>query len=61
MRTISWIFQCFKGIDRLSVRGGGRFQTQILGLQPLQHQILLLLGSIDCHVYFLSEGKDEQG
>lgn len=49
-----WIFQCFDGIDLLHVRVGSRFQTQILGLQPLHQQILRLLGSAYCHLYFFS-------
>jgi transposase len=52
--TMRWIFQCFEGIDLLSIRVGSSFQTQILGLQPLHQQILRLLGSAYCQLYFFS-------
>ena len=52
--TMRWIFQCFEGIDLLHIRLGSSFQTQILGLQPLHQQILRLLGSAYCQLYFFS-------
>ena len=52
--TMRWIFQCFEGIDLLHIRAGSRWQTQILGLQPLHQQILCLLGSAYCQLYFFS-------
>jgi transposase len=42
--TMRWIFPCFEGIDRLHIRLLSAFQTRIVGLQPLHHQILRLLG-----------------
>jgi transposase len=52
--TMRWIFQCFEGIDLLHIRLGSSFQTQVLGLQPLHQQILCLLGSPYCQLYFFS-------
>lgn len=52
--TMRWIFQCFEGIDLLHIRLGSSFQTQILGLQPLHQQVLRLLGSVYCQLYFFS-------
>ena len=52
--TMRWIFQCFEGIDLLHIRIGSRWQTQILGLQPLHQQILRLLGSAYSHFYGFS-------
>ena len=52
--TMRWIFQCFEGIDLLHIRLGSRWQTQILGLQPLHQHILRLLGSPYCQLYFFS-------
>ena len=52
--TMRWIFQCFEGIDLLHIHLEARWQTQILGLQPLHQRILRLLGSAYCHFYFLS-------
>jgi transposase len=52
--TMRWIFQCFEGIDLLHIHLEARWQTQILGLQPLHQRILRLLGSAYCQCYFLS-------
>ncbi len=52
--TMRWIFQCFEGIDLLHIRMGSRWQTQILGLQPLHQRVLRLLGPAFCQFYFLS-------
>ncbi len=52
--TMRWIFQCFEGIDLLHIRAGSHWQRQVLGLQPLHRQILRLLGSVYCQLYFLS-------
>ena len=52
--TMRWIFQCFEGIDLLHIRIGSRWQTQILGLQPLHQRVLRLLGPAFCQIYFFS-------
>jgi transposase len=52
--TMRWIFQCFEGIDLLHIRAGFREHMQVLGLQPLHHKILLLLGSAYCKIYCFS-------
>jgi transposase len=52
--TMRWIFQCFEGIDLLHIRVGFQEHMQVLGLQPLHHKILLLLGSTYCQIYFFS-------
>ncbi len=52
--TMRWIFQCFEGIDLLHIRMGARWQTRVLGLQPLHQQVLRLLGPTFCQFYFLS-------
>jgi transposase len=52
--TMRWIFQCFEGIDLLHIRLGDRYQTQVLGLQPLHQRVLRLLGSAFCQFYFFS-------
>jgi transposase len=52
--TMRWIFQCFEGIDLLHIRIGSCWQTQILGLKALHHQILRLLGPPYSQFYFFS-------
>ncbi len=52
--TMRWIFQCFEGIDLLHIRIGSRWQTQVLGLQPLHQRILRLLGPVYSLFYFFS-------
>jgi hypothetical protein len=52
--TMRWIFQCFEGIDLLHIRIGSRWQTQVLGLKALHHQILRLLGPTYSQFYFFS-------
>lgn len=52
--TMRWIFQCFEGIDLLHIRRGSRWQTQVLGLQPLHQRVLRLLGPAFCQFYFFS-------
>jgi transposase len=52
--TMRWIFQCFEGIELLHIRSGSTFQTRILGLQPLHHKILRLLGSAYLQFYVLA-------
>jgi transposase len=52
--TMRWVFQCFEGIELLHIRIGSSFQTRILRLQPLHHQILRLLGPTYQQFYFLS-------
>ena len=52
--TMRWIFQCFEGIDLLHIRMGSRWQTQVLGLQPLHQRVLRLLGPAFCQFYFFS-------
>jgi transposase len=52
--TMRWIFQCFEGIDLLHIRIGSQWQTQVLGLQPLHHRVLRLLGPAFCQIYFFS-------
>jgi len=49
-----WVFQCFEGIDLLHMRLNSRWQTRILGLQPLHQRVLRLLGPTFCQIYFLS-------
>jgi transposase len=52
--TMRWVFQCFEGIELLHIRIGSCWQTRILRLQPLHHQILRLLGPAYQQFYFLS-------
>jgi transposase len=52
--TMRWIFQCFEGIDLLHIRIGSRWQTQVLGLQPLHQRVLRLLGPVYSQFYFFS-------
>lgn len=52
--TMRWIFQCVEGIDLLPMRIGSPWQTQVLGLPPLHHRVLRLLGSAFWQRYFLS-------
>ena len=43
--TLRWVFQCFEGIDLLHIRHGPAATVEfVLGLQPLHHQVLALLG-----------------
>lgn len=52
--TMRWVFQCFEGIELLHIRIGSTFRTCVLGLQPLHHKILCLLGPAYQQFYFLS-------
>ncbi|MDQ2906982.1 MAG: IS1634 family transposase, partial [Chloroflexota bacterium] len=52
--TMRWIFQCFEGIDLLHICIASRWQTQVLGLQPLHQQVLRLLGPAYSQFYFFS-------
>ena len=40
--TMRWIFQCFEGIDRLTVQTSTGLQVLILHLTPLHEQVLTL-------------------
>jgi transposase len=42
--TMRWIFACFEGIHLVSIRGPGRWTTQVHGLQPLHRLVISLLG-----------------
>ena len=42
--TLRWVFQCFEGLDLLTIRGPAHVQQRVLGLRPLHHQVLTLLG-----------------
>jgi transposase len=42
--TMRWIFECFEGIHLVSIRGPGRWTTQVHGLQPLHRLVIPLLG-----------------
>jgi transposase len=52
--TMRWILQCFEGIDLLHIRIGSHWQTHVLGLQPLHHRVLRLLGPACWQFYFFS-------
>jgi transposase len=52
--TMRWIFQGFEGIDLLHISIGSRWQTQVLGLQPLHQRVLRLLGPAFSQFYFFS-------
>ncbi|HZU01491.1 MAG TPA: hypothetical protein VFA10_17620 [Ktedonobacteraceae bacterium] len=52
--TMRWVVQCFDGIELLHMRIGSTFRTCVLGLQPLHHKILRLLGPASQQIYFLS-------
>jgi len=43
--TMRWVFQCFEGIDLLSIRHRpDSTLAVVLGMQPLHQQVLALLG-----------------
>ncbi|SRR5690242_3205308 len=52
--VVRWVVQCFDGIELLHMRIGSTFRTCVLGLQPLHHKILRLLGPASQQIYFLS-------
>jgi transposase len=52
--TLRWIFQCFEGIDRLTVPTPAGPQVLVLNLTPLHAQILTLLGPPYRELYHLT-------
>jgi transposase len=52
--TMRWVFQCFKGLDRLTVVTLTGVQVLVLHLTPLHEQILSLLGQSYRAIYQLT-------
>jgi transposase len=52
--TLRWIFQCFEGIDRLTVQTPAGSQVLVLHLAPLHAQVLTLLGPPYREIYHLT-------
>jgi hypothetical protein len=52
--TMRWIFQCFEGIDRLTVQTAVGLQMLVLHLTPLHEQVLTLLGPAYREIYHLA-------
>ena len=49
-----WVFQCFEGLDRLTVVTPTGVQVLVLHLTPLHEQILSLLGPSYRAIYQLT-------
>lgn len=49
--TMRWMFECFAGINLLTIRGPGSTQTLVHGLEPLHALVVGLLGSAVSHLY----------
>ncbi len=52
--TMRWIFQCFEGLDRLTIATPAGAQVRVLHLTPLHEQILTLLGPRYRAIYHLT-------
>ena len=52
--TLRWVFQCFEGIDRLTIQTPAGPYVILLHLTPLHEQILTLLGPTYRAIYHLS-------
>ena len=52
--TMRWVFQCFEGLDRLTVRTPTGHQVLLLHLTPLHEQVLTLLGPVYREIYHLT-------
>jgi len=53
--TIRWVFQLFEGLDVLLVRQNGQvILHQLLNLNPVQRQIIFLLGPVVQNCYLFS-------
>jgi hypothetical protein len=52
--TMRWVFQCFEGIDRLTILSPPDAAVLVLYLTPLHDQILTLLGPAYRRMYHLT-------
>lgn len=52
--TMRWVFQCFEGLDRLTIQTPTGPQVLVLHLTPLHEQILTLLGPLYREIYHLT-------
>lgn len=52
--TMRWVFQCFEGIDRLTIHTAAGPQVLVLHLTPLHEQVLTLLGPPYREIYHLT-------
>ena len=52
--TMRWVFQCFEGLDRLTIATSTGSQVLVLHLTPLHDQILTLLGPPYREIYHLT-------
>ncbi|HEX9414802.1 MAG TPA: hypothetical protein VF916_14950 [Ktedonobacterales bacterium] len=52
--TMRWVFQCFEGLDRLTIATPAGVQVLVLHLSPLHEQILSLLGPAYRAIYHLT-------
>ncbi len=52
--TMRWVFQCFEGIDRLTIQTPSDEQVLVLHLTPLHEQVLTLLGAPYRALYHLT-------
>jgi len=53
-QTMRWIFQCFEGIDRLTVQTAAGPHVFVLQVTPLYEQVLSLLGPAYREIYNLT-------
>jgi hypothetical protein len=49
-----WVFQCFEGLDRLTIATPAGIQVLVLHLTALHEQTLSLLGPSYCAIYQLT-------